>query len=245
MKELLKIAGSIRNLAELKLLQIADLQKLLSMLAYPVGHIDGILGEKTYKAFADFKKNNYLSYPELIGISTVNLLIRQAYLYDAKFNTKKEVKESIKNACRRFRLKKPEQIAYIFATVDHETASTWEPVKEAYWNDEIWRKEKLRYYPYYGRGYVQLTWKHNYSKYTNLLGIDFVNEPDLALQPIHALYILIHGFKTGIFTGAKIEDFINDQKVDFIKARLCINGTDKTESIARIAESYLDSAEVY
>lgn len=71
----------------------------------------------------------------------------------------------------------------IFVTVFHETAHTFLPVKEAYWLSEEWRKKNLRYFPFYGRGYLQTTWKVNYQYYSKLLGVDFVNNPDLMMNP--------------------------------------------------------------
>ena len=70
------------------------------------------------------------------------------------------------------------QWAYIFATVFHETNATFLPVREAYWMSEDWRKRNFRYYPYYGRGFVQITWEANYLTYKKLLGIDLVKNPD-------------------------------------------------------------------
>lgn len=43
---------------------------------------------------------------------------------------------------------------------------------------------------YRGRGYFQITGKYNYKKYSKLLGIDLVNNPDLALEPKVAAQIL-------------------------------------------------------
>ncbi|WP_242049006.1 glycoside hydrolase family 19 protein [Planktothrix sp. FACHB-1365] len=54
-----------------------------------------------------------------------------------------------------------------------------------------------------GRGYVQLTWNYNYRKYSDVLGLDLVNDPDLVMRPDIALFILIHGMKWGVFTGIK------------------------------------------
>jgi len=39
------------------------------------------------------------------------------------------------------------QWAYIFATTCHETAYTFEPVRESYWLNEDWRRKNLRYLP--------------------------------------------------------------------------------------------------
>lgn len=64
-----------------------------------------------------------------------------------------------------------------------ETASTFRPVREAFWTSEDWRQAHLRYYPYYGRGFIQLTWESTYRSTGDRLGIDLVGDPDLALEP--------------------------------------------------------------
>ncbi len=63
--------------------------------------------------------------------------------------------------------------------------------------------------------------------------MDLVSNPDLALNPDTALFILVHGFKTGSFTGRKITDFINESKTDYIGARRCVNGRDHDNDMAR------------
>jgi len=133
-----------------------------------------------------------------------------------------------------------EQTAYVLATVELETATTFEPVREAFWKSEEWRKQHLaRYYPYYGRGYVQITWRANYKKFSDLLGLDLVNEPDLALDPAVAIQVLIIGFRDGLFTTKKIGDYINEHRTDFRNARRCINGLDRADHIAALAERWL------
>lgn len=130
------------------------------------------------------------------------------------------------------------QWAYIFATTFHETNATFLPLKEAYWLSEDWRRKNLRYYPYYGRGYVQITWKENYATYGKLLNIDLVKNPDLAMNYDNAFFILINGFANGRFTGKKISDYINNNKKDYVGARRCINGTDKAQLIANYANEF-------
>lgn len=154
------------------------------------------------------------------------------------FSTKEGVIEAIKFECIQNGFTK-HQIAYVLATVEHETARTFKPVREAYWLSENWRKKNLRYYPYYGRGYVQITWLKNYEYFSKLLKVDMVKDPDIAMRENVALFILVHGFRYGTFTGKKISDYINSNKVDFKGARRCINGTDCDVKIAKLAEIYL------
>jgi len=164
------------------------------------------------------------------------------------FSTKRGTVEAIKAECRRQGLGLPAQTAYVLATVEWETARKFKPVREAYWLSESWRRQNLRYYPYYGRGYVQLTWRENYEKYTARLrerfperaeGIDLVADPDQAMVPEYALFILVDGFRTGAFTGKKLTDYVNEAKTDFINARRCINALDRAQEIAALAEGWV------
>lgn len=123
------------------------------------------------------------------------------------FSTQAGTITAIKNECISQGIVLKSQIAYIIATVDHETNHTFKPITEAYWlrnPDAYLRKTHADYYPYYGRGYVQLTWDYNYQNYGALLKRDLVNHPEYALEPKVALFILVHGFKNGTFTGKKL-----------------------------------------
>lgn len=78
----------------------------------------------------------------------------------------------------------------VIGTVAIESASTFQPVREAFWLPEAWRKANLRYYPFFGRGYVQITWESNYRAAGAALGIDLVSKPDRALEPQIAADVL-------------------------------------------------------
>lgn len=222
---------------------LKELQTALSLLGYPVGEIDGLIGPKTRNAWAEFKTDVFEGNPSLIGPESISLIQDKlghiAGLRERDFSTKEATIAAIIEECEAQGLGLPAQIAYVLATTQWETAQTFKPVREAFWKSEDWRREHFKYYPYYGRGYVQLTWKSNYQKYSEILGIDLVNEPDRAMEPGVALFVLVHGFKTGTFTGRKISDYINTNRVDFLAARRCINGTDRAQDIARLAEKFL------
>lgn len=128
-------------------------------------------------------------------------------------------------------------LAYMLATDKHETNATMQAVREAYWLSEEWRKAHLRYWPYYGRGLVQLTWQENYRKMGEFLHLPLVEKPDLALEIGCAVQVLFEGMlkaETGVgdFTGRSLEMFFNDTKDDPVGARTIINGTDKAQLIA-------------
>jgi predicted chitinase len=130
------------------------------------------------------------------------------------------------------------QVAYVLATALWETNHTMQPVVEAYWLSEAWRNRNLHYYPWHGRGFVQLTWERNYAKASDETGADLIAAPEAALDPDLAAHILVVGSRDGWFTGKKLSDYITLQRSDFKGARRVINGTDKSAKIAAIARRY-------
>lgn len=139
-------------------------------------------------------------------------------------------------------------LAYILATTWWETAKTMAPVREAFYiskdfeTAEKWRRKNLWYYPYYGRGYVQLTHKANYKFAGTKLGADFVGKPDKVMDPQYAVQILFDGMAEGWFTGKKLDDYIDDidegdnkDLDEYIQARRIINGQDKAATIGSLA----------
>jgi putative chitinase len=130
------------------------------------------------------------------------------------------------------------QCAYVLATAFWETAHTMQPVVEAYWLSENWRRSNLRYYPWYGRGFVQLTWEKNYQRAEAETGQPVHQNPALALNPAVAAMIAVTGMREGWFTGRDLNDFIDLQHSDFVNARRIINGTDRAQEIAVIAQHY-------
>lgn len=133
------------------------------------------------------------------------------------------------------------QTAYVLATAYWETARTMLPVEEGYFlgsRAQAYRRS-LRYWPWYGRGFVQLTWQENYIKASKLLGLDFIADPSLALDPQHAAQILVIGSRDGWFTRKRLDHYITAGRIDFLGARRIINGTDRASDIAAIADAYL------
>ena len=127
------------------------------------------------------------------------------------------------------------ELAYVLATTYHETAHTMKPVRE--YGGETYLKSK-KYYPYVGMGYVQLTWDYNYKKASSKLGVDFMKNPRLLLEPKYAVKILLVGMKEGWFTGKKLSDYITLQKSDYLNARRIINGVDRAKDISDLAIAY-------
>lgn len=151
-----------------------------------------------------------------------------------KGDTQLIIAECRKTACTR------QQTAYILATVQWETAHTMKPVREAYWLSENWRRSNLRYYPWYGRGYVQLTWEENYRRAQEKLGLGdkLTKNPDAAMESRYAVQILVRGMMEGWFTGKPLTRYINGDNVDYLNARRVVNAMDKAGTIKGLANQY-------
>ncbi len=155
-------------------------------------------------------------------------------------------------------------LAYILASVFHETAGRMLPVRETLASTDAgaisaldkafkagrlrqvktpyWRKGKNGK-AYFGRGDIQLTHEDNYEKLGKRIGVDLVGNPSLALDIDISAEIAIVGMLEGLFTGRKLTEFFNLKKDDAIGARAVVNGTDKAKLIAGYYKSFLDALE--
>ena len=129
------------------------------------------------------------------------------------------------------------EYAYILATIKHECAEKYQPITE--YGSAAYLQHKS-YWPYIGRGYVQLTWFGNYKHFSTLLGIDLITNPDAALEKENSWKILELGMSTGLFTGKKLGDYVNENLTDYHNARRVINGVDRADQIAAYAGSFED-----
>ena len=132
-------------------------------------------------------------------------------------------------------------LAYMLATAKWETAHTMQPIEEYGHGSghEYGKPDPITGQTYYGRGYVQLTWKYNYKKLGDLIGVDLLNKPSLALQPDVASEIMFRGMKDGLFTGVGLPRYFKDDQDDPVNARRIINGTDHAADIAKIHAGFL------
>lgn len=148
-------------------------------------------------------------------------------------------------------------LAYVFATVFHETGGLMVPVREGFAKTDAGARKVVanrKYgvpdpqtgHVYYGRGHVQLTWADNYKRMGDLLGIELYRNPDKALEPAVSIAILFEGMLLGAssrgdFTGKALEHYFNATTDDPEGARRIINGTDKAKLIASYHVAFLDS----
>ncbi|GAP94812.1 hypothetical protein [Leptolyngbya sp. NIES-2104] len=149
-------------------------------------------------------------------------------------------------------------LAYMLATVYHETAFTMQPIDEVgsveYFTeryegwDELGNNQPGDGAKFHGRGYVQLTGRRNYTTMTPIVRQfypncpDFTVDPDAVNNPKFAAVILFYGMFMGSFTGHALKHYIGDpdkgQKVDFYNARRIINGLDRAKLIADYAVKF-------
>lgn len=162
-----------------------------------------------------------------------------------------------------------DQQAYMLATAYHETAhhmlpvmetrrstedsnpsvdtaiarleSSWKKGSMPWVKNAYWRKNS-KGLSYLGRGLPQLTHEANYKRMGELIGIDLVNNPDLALDPKWAVKIMVKGMTMGLFTGKDMGDYLDgvdesdaEDLREYANARYVVNGKDRAVDIGKAA----------
>lgn len=141
--------------------------------------------------------------------------------------------------------------AYMLATAWHETDATMQPVREAPRLSEAWRKANLRYWPHYGRGYVQITWPKNYqwldaaaAKAGLIKPGEILANLDLAMRPDIAAFALRRGMEEGRYDaqGKTMAQRLPMKGVatraQYVNARYLVNVQDKAELVEDYAQVF-------
>lgn len=142
-------------------------------------------------------------------------------------------------------------LGYMLATTFHETAQTMQPIEEygegaghPYGVPDAETGQT-----YYGRGFVQLTWRDNYQRATDELGLagddDLVWHAGQALNLVIAAKVMFIGMYQGWFRGSKLSDFFNETDNDAVGARDIINGDVSTigPKVADYHFAFMDALE--
>lgn len=143
-------------------------------------------------------------------------------------------------------------LAYVLATVRRECGNNMYPVEEIgkgkgrKYGSKVRLSGKLYTFPnkiYYGRGYVQITWYENYAEMGRILGLNLLEQPELALVPPIAAKIIWEGMTfgksgRGDFTGKAMEHYFDFGKEDWVNARRIVNGLDVADLIAGYGKTF-------
>jgi putative chitinase len=144
-------------------------------------------------------------------------------------------------------------VAYALATGWRETNKQMQPVEEGYYlgAKAAAFQKGLRYYPWFGRGDVQLTWKgddrqphYGYARADAELGLNgaLLADPTLALRPDISAKVMVQGMAGGWFSGKKLADYLPTHGPadihQFANARPIINGHDHDVEIAKDAINF-------
>ena len=147
------------------------------------------------------------------------IMMKKVAKYDSFSQEQLSNARGILNACLPY-TKDLRQLAYVLSTAIGE--SNLKPIKESRVNSGPFLETQNRYWysGYFGRGYILLTWYFHYRRFGELLGIDLLGNPDLALKPEVAAKIICIGMSKGLFTaGVKLNDFFTSSKEDWTNAR--------------------------
>lgn len=184
---------------------VKELQQLLNQNGYSLV-VDGIIGEKSTRAFNDFKFKNYLEYPNIIGSTTLNFLIKNAtpkkliltlnklkriYIHTPEKKLIKFIKP-LNKTCQKFKINNKPRMTAFLAQLGHESGG-FKYMEELasgrmYENrrdlGNIYKGDGMRFK---GRGCIQITGRYNYTKVSQYLKTDFINNPKLLAQLPYAI----------------------------------------------------------
>ena len=159
-------------------------------------------------------------------------------------------------------------LAYALATAYHEVGGRMVPVREGFATTDAGARRAVnnlarrrgpnsavaKYakpdpdtgHVYYGRGHVQLTWKHNYKGSSDDAGVNLVENPDAMLDPVISARVLIRGLLDGRWNGRGkgIAHYLPTKGPDDLKnARRTVNVTDKWAVIQTYYAAFLMAIE--
>jgi len=153
------------------------------------------------------------------------------------------------------------QVAYVLASVFHETGGRMQPVREGFADsdaqavarlEKAWREGKLGKVkaPYwrdgwFGRGDIQITHRENYAKLGLAIGVDLIKRRELALDPKVSARIAVIGMRDGLFRkGHLLAAYFPPGRAECLPeaARAIVNGGgDKAKLIAGYWKSFVDA----
>lgn len=162
-------------------------------------------------------------------------------------------------------------LAYMLATVYHETARTIQPIEENlnYSAQGLLNTFPQRFTPERASAHARQPerianrayagklgngdessgdgWRYRGRGFVQITGranyrtYGIENSPEAALDLVIATHILFDGMINGRFTGRKLADYFHGDDADWVNARKIINRLDRADDIGRYAKAYYAS----
>lgn len=153
-----------------------------------------------------------------------------------------EAIRQIAGYCDEYGVTDPRQVAYILATAYHECR--FRSIREirAPVGSAVWKMQNRYWHTgFMGRGLPQLTWEKNYRKFSSLVGLNLVKDPDAVLRPEVGAEILVYGMQNGLFSGVGLSKYFpaDGSPAKWIGARRIVNGTYQADLVAAAAKKIL------
>jgi len=229
----------------------------------PYDDVDGQIGSRTRAAWALFKEATSQADPDLIDAGSAGKLLQALdnrvgligkpiveLQPDFEFRRNQSQANRDKSAAAiieaaRAKQLSNAQIAYVLATAEHESDSFKTLEEYSSGTQYEGRADLGNTRPgdgarFKGRGYVQLTGRLNYTRYSEISGLQLARLPIIVMNwPALSVFIIVDGMLRGVYTGRRLADFVNRSKQDFFNARQVINGHDRAEKIADQASDWL------
>lgn len=77
-------------------------------------------------------------------------------------------------------------------------------------------------------------------RYADITGIELVKLPIILMNwPALSVFVIVDGMTRGVYTGRRLDEFVNSSKQDFYNARQVVNGHDRAQKIADQANDWL------
>ncbi|MHC8349766.1 hypothetical protein ACYZT7_10390 [Pseudomonas sp. RT4P38] len=143
----------------------------------------------------------------------------------------------------------PKVLALSLSTALKESNYTLQPgyiEKFSKTNPPEYAKPDKYGHAYYGRGLTQLTKIENYKTFEKRLGINLVNQPELAVIREYSIRILVDGARLSLFNTiyGKVETYLNDTKSDWVRARGLVNpGSYRKRTTGYLACRFYDAVQ--
>jgi len=206
--------------------EVINLQRALMALGYDIGRTkdDGILGKYTSAAISKFQADNKLQATGIATPETVEAVNKAVAANPNKTKLEKAKPEEFKGKIEVSALGdkesravlskeagsqgiKGKELAAFLAQCSHESggfrylSEIWGPTaaQQGYeGRRDLGNTQKGDGYRYRGRGYIQLTGKHNYAQAGQALGLDLLKNPDQASTPAIGAKTSVWFWKTNV-----------------------------------------------